>query len=586
MNKGETPQANIPTKEVPKSQQLGEHEYYAEGSKDGAEKAIDDYETYGNDALEAGKKAYNAVKDRAEKRFGGFFGKLRDGLTTIGNAVAKAGKVTLGFGVVAGVGTGKIAVGVVKEGGQILVANKDLAKAGIGAAVDLAAAGTVSTVAGGLEAAMYAEEKYKQGKEYADKKAAEAEELARQAKDATIRGGKKVAKGAAIAGAVGAGGVALGVGGVALGTAAVGAAVVGGAALGAAAMGGAALGAGYLTGRGMEAGARFAGDKATKSIDALNRGADATIKTAETIAATGRMKFQDAKKFVTDSANAGIDVLNRIGNEGVKREAQVRDTLKQTADALVQAKGELSLTAQAELANFSMDLQDALDSGATMLAADIKAMKDKVDTELEKASAAANDVADTLNTIGNEGMKKEQQIYTMIKETKQALTDAAGEMTTAAQAELTNQLIDVDGAVNSGVASTVGELIALKAGLEQGIAEAGETAAKDLLRLEADLDRGAQRLNELYDDGAKTLNEYNGRMTKARSAWDDFMNAGRQAKDAFMSIFKGNGKQKQLAENVVKAIEQQKQLDEAAKNTEIKPVKPVIRQTRGNQQES
>src|SRR3989339_1199463 len=183
---GTSPQGEI-TKAVPANEQLGDHSYYKEGEKGEIGKHVDDLEREGQKVLESGRRIYDSAKDRAEKKFGGFFSKVRDSMSTVANAIAKAAKVGLGGGVAFGKGTVEVGKFVGKEAYDIASEDWEVVKAGGRTVRDVAIESTATAVAGGLELAMGAEDAYKSGKEYASQKAIEAEKLAIAAKDATIR---------------------------------------------------------------------------------------------------------------------------------------------------------------------------------------------------------------------------------------------------------------------------------------------------------------------------------------------------------------------------------------------------------------
>lgn len=498
--------------EVPVADQLGEHEYYGAdvlGTKE------TNYEA-------KGKELADKAKEKAASTFGGFFNSLRENATKLANKVARAMNIGLGATASAAGTTADVAKGVGKEfvgygqglkafategvpdlyagAKEVVGANIDLASMAGGAMKDAVLEAGVATVAGGLEGAMAAEQAYKQGKEYASQKAAEAAEAAVRAKDATVRGAKTAAKGAAIAGAVG-------VGGVAVGTAAAGAAALGAAALGAAAAGGAALGAGYLMGEGMERGARFAANKAEQGRDALNRFGDTGAKAIDSTVATGKMKLEDAIKFATGA----------------------RDAFEQSVVGLAGAAQSEVSKARGRVEKLGNELASGLEKGLSEVSKDVES-----------------------------GLKSGEKF---VNETAKALESSVTGLVESAQAGVEKTKADLQKAVTEGISGTVGELAQVEAGVTSMIAEASETTKNDLKRIESDIQRGAERMNDLYNEGTKVYGEFNGRVTKARSAWDDFMNAGRAAMDAFKTIFGGKGKNKKLAQDVVKAMDAQKQLD-------------------------
>lgn len=470
--------AGIPS--IKREERLGEHEYY--GGDVLSDEPKVDYEAKGKELVERGEARVQEAKTWAEKKFGGFFSSMRDRAATMATHIAKGFNIALGGAAVRGAEaasvTGRAIVETAKVPGHILKGGLEMGKFVAGEAADVLEAtgevigtGVGKTVEAGIAGVEAAQAGYREGVRLGNQLDDYAEDQTRKVKDATIRGAKTAAKGAAVVGAVGAGTAVVG-------AATVGAAAVGAAALGAAAAAGTVGLAGYGAYKVGEAGARFAGEKAAQGRDALNDFGDRGAKAIDSVVATGKLGLEAARSFATSAASA-ID----------------------------ESVAGLSRVARAEAAN-----------------AGIAAKK-----------------------FGNEAAGA---VETSIKGLGQAAREEAGRAAVRAEA-----------ALNRGIASTVDQLRDVKHGIQEKAKTASEAAARDLKRVEADVERGSERLNALYDRGVETYTEYNGRVNEAKSAWDDFRNAGRQALEAFTSIFKSRGEKKKLAQEIVTAIDAQKQLD-------------------------
>lgn len=164
----------------------------------------------------------------------------------------------------------------------------------------------------------------------------------------------------------------------------------------------------------------------------------------------------------------------------------------------------------------------------------------------EAIKGFVSDVGRSVGEVGKVAKLSFEQARAYATNTKQSLGERTKEIAEGGLAESVRMVNDV------------------KDALRERKHDLGEVAERSLGRVEANLQRGETRLNELYDRGVDAYAEYNGRVTKAKSAWDEFRNAGRQALEAFTSIFGGrSSEKKKLAEGVVKAIDAQRALNDA-----------------------
>ncbi len=435
---------------IKREERLGEHEYYGGDVLSAPESGA---EARGEAIVEKGREAVLGAVEHAQARFGSFFGGLREKAERIAERVGRAFNVSVGVAAEAAGVAGKVAVEAAKvpyiaaegtrravvetvlpEAKAVIAGNVELAKKGARAVGAGAREAAATAIAGGLEAAMWVDEKARKAasesalgediKEMGEGLAEGArwaaspesgEALTEAATDVGrsmveaakvgVRGAKKVGKGAAIAGAV--------VGGVGVGAAAVGAT--------------AALGVGYGVGTGMEAAARFGMRKAGETQAAL--GAWSGEKKQQLDAAINKTskEYQAAK-------NAAVMAGSLAVAEGAMALAQARELARGAKAAVAERATGLKLSAEAKVANAKIGVEQAVGTGLAATVDALEAARDGITVRMNEAKEnarkdlerARQDVemgADRLNTLYDNGVQEYGQFQTRVTKARSAWSD-------------------------------------------------------------------------------------------------------------------------------------------------------------------